>query len=485
MRQLLILLILVVSAFSANYYVATTGDDGDPGTSGEPWLTITYAETQVSAGDTVFIAAGNYAETVTIDVSGSSGSRIVFVGVGTVTLKNIILNSADYITINNIGIGNGTLAGGYPPGAALFYSDQPSDYVLITGCLVNGYNDEGVDGIIITGSHCRIESTTLKNYADNGGFGGSGTNGIMLGYYLTNVALASTCNSIVNCTMDSMVNPDAAIYFWGDSITISGNTIRNISETDNAIQHVDVFQTYTDNPAPGTTRLLIQKNYVHDVSGQLGFFNNVTDQTSDEWVFVNNIFYNIGMPIKTYGSDDPITNVKFYNNLFYKVGYMYCVPPQAYDETPCSQTSGSRFPIQMGTGTTGEIINNAFIECGDLTGIYYTDLTALGWYSFYGTWTHDYNYAGRGSAGSYAGKGTDFTNGEAHEVNGGDPKFTNEGGLDFHILTTSPLKDVANTLASYATDKDGYDRPFGSAFDIGPYEYRNSKVGNVWLKTQY
>jgi len=46
----------------ADYYVAKTGDNADPGTLAEPWETITYAESQVAAGDSVFIRVGTYDE---------------------------------------------------------------------------------------------------------------------------------------------------------------------------------------------------------------------------------------------------------------------------------------------------------------------------------------------------------------------------------------------------------------------------------------
>ncbi len=53
----------------ANYYVAKTGNDGTgTGTFAAPWLTITYALTQIaSAGDTIYVLAGTYVEDLTID----------------------------------------------------------------------------------------------------------------------------------------------------------------------------------------------------------------------------------------------------------------------------------------------------------------------------------------------------------------------------------------------------------------------------------
>jgi hypothetical protein len=65
----------------ATYYInGTTGSNSNNGTStSTPWLTIGKAlatGTTVVAGDTINIAPGRYAETITVAVSGSSGSPI-------------------------------------------------------------------------------------------------------------------------------------------------------------------------------------------------------------------------------------------------------------------------------------------------------------------------------------------------------------------------------------------------------------------------
>jgi hypothetical protein len=64
------------------YYVGVGGSNGNSGTS---WanrkLTLNGAEdVPVVAGDTVYVAPGVYRETLTVDVSGSSGSPITYIG---------------------------------------------------------------------------------------------------------------------------------------------------------------------------------------------------------------------------------------------------------------------------------------------------------------------------------------------------------------------------------------------------------------------
>lgn len=64
------------------YYVGSGGNDGN---SGATWalrkLTLNGAENiPVAAGDTVYVGAGTYRELLTVDVSGSAGSPVTYIG---------------------------------------------------------------------------------------------------------------------------------------------------------------------------------------------------------------------------------------------------------------------------------------------------------------------------------------------------------------------------------------------------------------------
>ena len=66
----------------ATYYVATTGNDSNPGTEAEPFLTLQRANNALSAGDTVIVEDGTYTGTgtlvLTITKSGTAGNWITF-----------------------------------------------------------------------------------------------------------------------------------------------------------------------------------------------------------------------------------------------------------------------------------------------------------------------------------------------------------------------------------------------------------------------
>lgn len=57
---LALLLILPLFVSATDYYVATTGDDSNPGTEAEPWNTVPHALNSVGAGDTIYIKSGTY-----------------------------------------------------------------------------------------------------------------------------------------------------------------------------------------------------------------------------------------------------------------------------------------------------------------------------------------------------------------------------------------------------------------------------------------
>jgi parallel beta-helix repeat protein len=61
----------------SNYVVSPQGDDHNPGTEQQPWLTLQHAANSVFAGDTVDVLAGDY-KGFDLEHSGSAGNPIIF-----------------------------------------------------------------------------------------------------------------------------------------------------------------------------------------------------------------------------------------------------------------------------------------------------------------------------------------------------------------------------------------------------------------------
>ena len=75
----LMLLALPLSAQAASYYVATTGNNANAGTSeGAPWATVKKCVDTMIAGDTCYVRGGNYTETAEVRFtrSGTSSAPI-------------------------------------------------------------------------------------------------------------------------------------------------------------------------------------------------------------------------------------------------------------------------------------------------------------------------------------------------------------------------------------------------------------------------
>ena len=111
---------IVYSPPPSTRYVATTGaDTGDCGNSASPCATITYAISQAVAGNTIEIAAGTYTESgITVDknltITGADASSTIVQAAappGTATDRVFLINSGVTVTIEDITIQNGNIAG--------------------------------------------------------------------------------------------------------------------------------------------------------------------------------------------------------------------------------------------------------------------------------------------------------------------------------------------------------------------------------------
>lgn len=70
-------LLPAVPVHAATYYVATTGNNSNPGTESKPFLTIAYAVNTMRAGDTTYVRGGTYSESgVQFRYSGTSSNPI-------------------------------------------------------------------------------------------------------------------------------------------------------------------------------------------------------------------------------------------------------------------------------------------------------------------------------------------------------------------------------------------------------------------------
>ena len=125
MKRILTILFFVIGVTlnAATYYVATTGNNGNPGTFASPWATWAYAFSNgsVVGGDTVYFRGGTYNITsgISITRSGSAGNYICYFaypgetpildGSGYSSSFNLMVtaNSISYVHLKGLTIQNG------------------------------------------------------------------------------------------------------------------------------------------------------------------------------------------------------------------------------------------------------------------------------------------------------------------------------------------------------------------------------------------
>lgn len=407
-------------AHGLTYYVAKNGNDSFPGTQSQPWLSVQKAANTVTAGNTINIGPGTYQEDVTVSRNGTSTAPIVFAGPATAIVRSFRLNG-NYITVSGLGIGttNSSLTG-----VALFGTGD-----LVTGCAINMHGQIGAEspmGVKEEGTNCIVYACDIT--------GSSMT---------TSCDLHGTNCQVVACKLHDQHDVDA-FRVWGTGTVVHANEVYNHDNPNIGVWHSDFTQTFgnTGNPS---RNIIIDGNYVHDCQIQMGNLETDNDSTINGWEIRNNVFARVAGAYFV-----GVTNTHFYNNVFYKCGTDQSDAILWYQQNNYDSTGG-------------QIINNIFLECGanspsnGTIGSASAQLTRL-------LVTHNY------CAGSnFSAKTTAFLGTSA--INGGDPKFVNLGGGDFHLQAASRLIDAGTTISSFTVDKDGGIRPHGAAWDIGPYEF--------------
>ncbi|HHG86630.1 MAG TPA: right-handed parallel beta-helix repeat-containing protein, partial [Bacteroidetes bacterium] len=169
------LLLFSLLTAQTTYYVSLTGNDSNTGLSqGQAWRTITYAaslSSPVTAGDTVFIKAGNYGnENIAFEKSGTASQNITFAGYQAIPGDQPLLNYTFGDGLNSalmplLDAGNRATAGT----AITLYSQK---YITIKNIQITHYQT-GVDGW--DASHNTLENMIALSMGNfNAAYSGKG-----------------------------------------------------------------------------------------------------------------------------------------------------------------------------------------------------------------------------------------------------------------------------------------------------------------------
>ena len=445
---------------AATYYVATNGNNSNPGTQSQPFLTVQKGVDVAHAGDTVLVGPGTYAENVrTADNAGTSAAPIVINGQNVATVGSFSWENP-YIQIINFNV-----KGGKNLWNGMLYVSQAANHCILSNNIIDVNFDTSVTPVIrwngpltapfgVAGSDNIIVSNTIQNIRGEMVFRIYGYRNLILG--------------------NRLLNADNTDWFQvsGGTNYIIGNVCSNLFFSgQNANNHADFIQIFGN--AGGTMQAsqghLVESNIVikADNVAQLG---NLTDdgyQYVRDLTFRNNVFVGVSAKISV-----SMPEVKFYNNVFYK----------------CATNDVNGGPLlifadagTIGRGNGGQVFNNIFLDCGVAGNLN----NGNGWYYFDTTLTNvaaDYNYVGKdgykaietdpqhravGSSGGW----DKFSWWEVHGINGGNPMLVSETQLDFRLQSGSPLINRALPLNQwFTTDIRGLTR--GSQWDIGAYEFQ-------------
>jgi hypothetical protein len=411
---------------ATTYYVATNGSDSASGTAAAPWRTIAKAAATASAGSTVLVKAGAYAENVTLARSGASGSPITFKanGADAVKVSSFTVN-ASYATISGFQIGGSGNAG------VTVAAGRTA--IAIANNVISGTGRDGVRflrpptpyssagytrGVQITNN--RIANVGTSNAAAND-----------LTIYANDVTVDG--NDLTGSRND-------AVNMWGDRHTYTNNRIHDISNS--VGHHDDAFQTWTGNNdgADGipVTNLTVRRNQIENITGSNAHGFMAHGPGHANWTIRDNLFRNTGSQAmilaKTGGGTQGIKNVVIGGNTFV--------------------SAGSANTIELNLTTTGVVSGNIFYNCRGWGGRppYYIGSAA-------GV-TANYNLSG----------GTSPKVTESRGINA-DPKFVNPAS-DWRLAAGSPAIDSGDdgALISPVRTVDRLGMPTVGVVDRGAYE---------------
>jgi parallel beta-helix repeat protein len=232
-----------------------------------------------------------------------------------------------------------------------------------------------------------------------------------------------------------------AIYLMhGNGNVIRGNDIRNTSKYSVHIYDEDKYNS-TGEPHPKITNLLVENNVIDGSRSRSGIVVSGGDYSKppieiNGVLIRNNLILNNSTGGITFQGDGWIKNIEIYNNTLY------------------GNPGGGIRINQDKEAESITIINNILSNNGS------SHLSGKG--KVTRLVVRKNLYWSPTSVGSDVNDSSPVL---------GNPLFENAVSGDFHLKDASVAIDKGESLAKVTTDKDGKQRPAGSAYDIGAYEY--------------
>lgn len=280
-------LMIAAPAAAETYHVAPDGDDGAAGSDAAPWATLQRAADAVAPGDTVIVAAGEFAG-FHLETSGEDGAEIAFVADAgaTITSDNpttpdgINLEGASFVRIEGF-----TVVGASRAGIRAVLCER----VTLRGNLADQNGRWGIltgfcDDLLIEGNECARSGDEHGIYVSNSGdrpvirgnvVWGNNANGI----HMNGDASAGGDGVISGALVEANVIVDNGVAggsgINGDGITDA--VIRNNLLYGNHASGISLYQI--DGGAPSTGNLVINNTIVQAADARWAI--NIQDLSTD------------------------------------------------------------------------------------------------------------------------------------------------------------------------------------------------------------
>jgi len=436
----LIQVIYIAAATGGTYYVSPNGSDSASGSASAPWRTIQKAADTLNPGQTAVVLAGNYGERVSITRSGSSGMPITLAADAgaQVKLKGFNL-SGSYWVVNGFDIStqtNGTNGYGIYISGSASYDTVQNNYI----------HELCHEGIFMepTVSYISVLNNRIWR-AEMAGANVNGTNGLIAGNEVWDTQQKPVVAGGIYAVCVTPSGADAdAFRFFGQHHVFRSNYMHDIAygTATNPNPHVDCFQTW------GSTAMTVD-----DI---------LFDRNLCRWPATSSSIGNETADIA--GLNGPVGTVTFQNNLFSDMRQGINVEAHVSALRVLNNTwhhiTQEAVIFSDTRSSADQIINNIFYDVGS-GGDSYLCLSS-------GSPLIEANdfYMPRGAVGTWCSN--------APYINL-DPMFVNYGdstgaGADYHLQSTSTIKDDGITLSNVLNDYSGTPRPMGPGYAIGAFE---------------
>jgi hypothetical protein len=480
---------------NTTFYVATNGNDSNPGTEASPWRTVQHAADTARAGSVVNVRGGVYEELVSINEAGNASDG--FITFRSYPGETAIVDATRFT----------------PSGRQGVLTIHNQSYVRIEGFEIRNFRTAehrlaplGID-VRGAGSHIELIKNNVHHIEntfpgrDHPGSGGNGfgiavygtdantpitdliidgnevhhlktgsseslvVNGNVTNFRITHNVVHDNNNIGIDVIGFEHTAPDPAVDQARDGV-VSGNLVYNITSRGNPAYREDESSDgiYVD----GGTRILIEQNVMHDVDFGIELASEHKDRATSYITARNNLIYHshtAGVSIGGYAPERGHTeHCTVVNNTLY--------------ENDMSATGSGEFQMQW--NMADNIFENNIVYAGPRCLISLNKSTADK-NNPSAVIDHNLYYCESGAqASTWAGASATITGFDKYvEATGNDrnshfadPRFVDPANGDFHSRSDSPA------LAAGATDRlpvgeldlDRSPRVKSGKIDIGCYE---------------